>query len=253
MNETTTPVFANDDIFLITGKSRTGKSSSLQHIENPKGVMYLNCDSSGKKLPFKQNKDERFRDLIVTDPSQVYTAFEEAEEMKDIHTIVIDTLTYLMEMYESIYVIDSPNGMEAWSNFAQYFKKLINQYAAASSKNIIFLAHTFDQHNEIEMLIETSVPIKGSLKKNGIESYFSSVISTKKKSLKDLEPYESDFLTINEEEKLLGYKHVFQTRVTKDSINERISSPIGMWPIAETFINNDVQIVLNRLKEFYGK
>lgn len=88
--------------------------------------------------------------------------------MPEIHTIVIDSLTYLLDMYESIYVLPSANGMKAWSDFAQYFKTLMQQHVAKSTKNVIFTAHTSDTLNEGEMVMETKVPVKGSLKNNGI-------------------------------------------------------------------------------------
>ena len=44
---------------------------------------------------------------------QILEAFDAAEKMPDVHTIVVDTLTYLMEMYESIYVQNSANTMKA--------------------------------------------------------------------------------------------------------------------------------------------
>ena len=86
----------NNHLVLVSGKSSSGKSASLMAMDKPEGVMYLNCEN-GKKLPFKS----KFRELTVTDTDQIYQAFEEAEKMKDVHTIVIDSLTYLMDMYES--------------------------------------------------------------------------------------------------------------------------------------------------------
>lgn len=38
-------VKVNDNLVLIAGKSSTGKSASLMGLENPEGVMYLNCES----------------------------------------------------------------------------------------------------------------------------------------------------------------------------------------------------------------
>lgn len=48
-------------------------------------------------------------------------------------------------------------------------------------------------------------------------------------------------LDITEEEKELGFKHVFQTRLTKKSIGERLRSPMGMFSKEETYIDNDAQ------------
>ena len=98
----------NDNLILICGKSATGKSAALMGLKNPEGVMYLNCEA-GKKLPFRS----KFKQFTITDPLQVYEAFDHAETDPSIHTIVVDSLTFLMEMYESVYVVNSANTMQA--------------------------------------------------------------------------------------------------------------------------------------------
>ena len=236
----------NDHLVLLCGKSATGKSASLMGLENPEGVMYLNCEA-GKRLPFKS----KFMQLTVTDPHQIFEAFDVAESKPEVHTIVIDSLTYLLDMYESNYVLNATNGMQAWGQFAQYFKNLMQQYVAKSTKNVIFTAHTSDTLNESEMLMETKVPVKGSLKNNGVESYFSIVIASKKVALKALKDYKSDLLTITPEEEALGFKYVFQTKITKETVNERLRGPLGLFTTQETFIDNNMQLVLNRLREYY--
>ena len=236
----------NDNLVLIAGKSTTGKSFCLKDMKDPEGVMYLNCEA-GKKLPFKS----KFKQFIITDPLQVYEAFDAAENMPDVHTIVVDTLTYLMDMYESLYVYNAANGQKAWGDFAQYFKALMQSYVAKSTKNVIFLAHTVDSLNEGEMVMETKVPVKGSIKNNGIESYFSLVIGTKRMPLKALKDYQSDLLNITPEEQALGFKHVFQTKLTKETVGERLRGPLGMFDTQETFIDNNVQLVMDRLHSYY--
>jgi hypothetical protein len=237
----------NDNLVLLCGKSATGKSASLMGMSNPEGVMYLNCES-GKKLPFKS----QFKQYTITDPMQVYEAFQAAEEKPEIHTIVVDTLTYLLEMYESVYVTGSANGMQAWGQFAQYFKTLMQQYVARSTKNVIFLAHTADSLNEGEMVMESKVPVKGSLKNNGIESYFSIVIASKKVPLKTLKDSGSPLLTITPEEEAIGFKYVYQTKLTKETVNERLRGPLGLFTNKESYIDNNMQLVLNRLHEYYA-
>jgi hypothetical protein len=142
--------------------------------------------------------------------------------------------------------------MKAWGDFAQFFKTMMQQYVAGSSKNVIFIAHVKDQLNESDMVMETSVPIKGSVKNNGVESYFSCIIAAKKVKLKDLEGYSSDLLQPTPEEEALGFKYVFQTKLTKETVNERLRGPLGLWDTNETFIDNNVQLVLDRLHEYYG-
>lgn len=237
----------NDNLIMITGKSASGKSASLKDLKNPEGVLYLNCES-GKKLPFRS----KFIEKTVTDPLQVYEAFDWVEGQPHIHTVVIDTQTYLMDMYESLYVIGSANTQAAWGGYAQYFKNLMQQYVARSTKNVIFLAHSADEVNKEEMAVETKIPVKGSLKNNGIESFFSQVISAKKIPIKVLKEYANPMLNITPEDEMLGYKHVFQTRLTKDTVGERLRGPMGMFDIKETFIDNNAQLVLERLHQYYS-
>lgn len=236
----------NRRLVLISGKSTTGKTASLKDLKDHDGVMYLNCES-GKETPFKND----FREGIVTHPDQVVTAFEQAEDMPEVHTIVVDSLTYLMDMYESKVVLTASNTMKAWSGYGQYFKKLMQDHVAISTKNVIFLAHTLDVMNDYTMEMETYVPVKGALKNNGIESYFGTVVSTKKVPLKKLEKYQNDMLTITEDDEIVGYKHCFQTRPTKETINERIRGTMGLWSVNETFINNDAQILMDHINQFY--
>ena len=89
----------NDQLVLICGKSATGKSASLMGIKNQDRVMYLNCES-GKRLPFRN----KFKSYTITDPMQVLEAFDHAKENPDIDVVVVDSLTYLLDMYESIYL-----------------------------------------------------------------------------------------------------------------------------------------------------
>lgn len=237
----------NDFLVAVVGKSATGKSASLKDIENPEGVAYANCES-GKKLPFRS----KFNEIVITDPYQVIQLFQEVEEMPHIHTVVVDSLTFLMEMFESQYVVGSANTMQAWGQYGQFLKNLMQQHVAASTKNVIFIAHTGDKYNELEMVTEVSIPVKGAAKNVGVEAYFSLVIAAKKMTLKQLEKYKNDMLVITEEDQMLGYKHVFQTRPTKETANERLRGPMGMFSIQETFIDNNMQHVINRLREYYA-
>ena len=237
----------NDHLVLLGGQSATGKSASLREINDPEGVLYLNAEA-GKRLPFKA----KFLQKTITDPLQVFEAFDWAETQSKVHTIIVDSVTYLLDMYESLYIFGSSDGQKAWGEFAQYFKNLMQQKVAASTKRVVFTAHTINILNKTEMVMETKVPVKGSTKNTGIESYFSNVISSKKMTLKELEPYKSALLVITPEEEALGFKYVFQTKLTKDTVNERIRGPMGMWSNNETFIDNNMQLVLNRLQEYYA-
>lgn len=235
----------NDQLVLICGESATGKSACLRNLSN---VLYINCES-GKRLPFKANN---FKTMVVTDPYQVYDAFVQAEKLEDFPTIVVDGLNYLMDMFESVHVINSTNTMKGWSDYSQFFKNLMQQYVAASSKNVIFTAHTKTVFNETASAMETKVPIKGALANQGVESYFSCIVSTKKVKLSTLDNYKNDLLHISDRDLAVGYKHVFQTNITKETVQERMRSPMGLFTDQETFIDNDASLVLKRLQEYYA-
>ena len=249
----------NDHLVMISGKSATGKSASLRGLafdkndkplpeEQQSKVMYLNTES-GKKLPFPN----KFEKHVIIDPLQVFEAFDHAlANPNKYSSIIIDSQTFLMEQYESQYVLAVTDTMKGWSNFQQYFKKLMQHYVAQVPQQVAFTAHTMDVLNESEMAIETKIPVKGALKNNGIESYFSVVISTKRMPLNKLKGYENDLLVITEEEEIDQFKYVYQTRLTKETVNERIRSPMGMWSRAETFIDNNLALVFDRLNDYYN-
>jgi len=239
----------NDQLILVSGFSGGGKSASLRNIRNQEDWLYLNCES-GKRLPFA-NKFDKY---VITDPMQVMEAFDyaSAPEQAHIKGMIVDSLTFLMDMYESQYVLTAVNTMQAWSNFAQFFKTLMQQKVPTFGRPVIFTAHLLDVLDEKNMEMKTSVPVKGSLKNNGIEAYFSTVVNAKKMTLKDLEKFGSQLLTITDEEKEVGFKHVFQTRITKGTTGERIRSPMGMFDRSQTFIDNDCQLLLDHLKEYYA-
>lgn len=230
---------------MICGESGTGKTMSLKPLANDEGVCYANCEA-GKDLPFKY----KLRQVVITDPMDIYALIEEAEN-KPFHTIVIDTLTFLMDMYETQYVLRASNQMKAWGDYAQFFKTLMQEYVARSSKNIIFLAHTARVFNESEGTLQTRVPIKGALKDISIEAWFSVVLAAKKRTLKELEGLKSPYLNITPREERLGFKHVIQTDVTKDNITERLRSPDGMWGDNELYIDNNIGFVLDKLNDYY--
>lgn len=241
----------NPQLVLIAGPSGTGKSASLRNLKAPKGKQWWVCNTeAGKRLPFRPGP--QFEVYNITDPMEVHGAFDTAREDSDCYGVIVDTTTFMMDMYETQYVINSANTMKAWGDYAQFFKILMQEKVAKLGKPAIFLAHVLDVLDEKSAEIKTAVPIKGSLKNNGIEAYFSTVVYTKKMRLKDLEKYKNKMLTISPEEEALGFKYVFQTRVTKATTGERIRSPMDMFTVEETYIDNDANTLLNHLNAYYG-
>ena len=132
----------NDQLVLIAGYSGTGKTVSLRTLRNQHNWLYLNTEA-GKRPPFKHNfRDGGYR---ISDPLQVLEAFDHATDVDPtIEGIIIDSLSFLMDMYESVYVIGQGNTMQGWSNYAQFFKAIMQQKVTRFTKPVIILAHVRD-------------------------------------------------------------------------------------------------------------
>lgn len=237
----------NDQLILVCGYSGTGKSASLRDIKNKPKWMYLNTEA-GKRLPFKND----FNTFRIDDPYQVYEAFDYGTDNQDVEGIIVDSLTFLMDMFETQYVLTASNTMKSWSDYQQFFKRLLQEKVVKFSKPVIFTAHVKDVLDEKAMEMKTMVPVKGALANQGVEAYFSTIVATKKISIKDLGEYDHELLHISEDEQDLGFKYVFQTRLTKTSLGERIRSPMGMFNKNQTYIDNDCQLLLDHLNKFYN-
>lgn len=197
----------------------------------------------------------KFREVIITDPQEVLAYFDQCISSPDkVDGIIIDTLTFLLDMYESKYVLGSSNTMKGWSNYQQFFKELMQDKVPSFNKPVIVMAHTRMDLDEKSMTYFTAVPVKGALKNTGVEAYFSTVVSTKKVSLTDpdLQKSVGKLLTITPRDERLGYKHVFQVQPTKTTVNERIRSPMGLFEDEQIYTNNDAHLLLNHLKEYYS-
>ena len=62
-----------------------------------------------------------------SDPYQVIEAFEFGTNNLDVKGIIVDSLTFLMDMYETQYVLTASNTMKAWSDFNQFFKQMMQE------------------------------------------------------------------------------------------------------------------------------
>ena len=235
-------------VVLVMGKPSTGKTSSLRNLKNPEGVFYLNFD--GKGLPFKN----KFTVKKIEDVADTLDYLDAVKDEPKIHTIIIDTLTFMMDQYETQYVVYSSNTMQGWSNYQQFYKQVLHK-CKVSGKNVIVLAHSDTVMNEQEMVLETKVPIKGAIARRGAEADFEIILSSKTIPIKKLEYLgKTDLLQPEPLDGVQGFKYVFQTMIDKDTVNEKMRSPMGFWKYPEEkFINNDLQLVIDKLNEYFGE
>ena len=237
---------------LIAGVSAAGKSMSLRNLakDNPKKVAYLSAEA-GKSTPFANN----FTTLLtgLSHPNQVFDFFRQVEQMPEIEYCVLDGFNYLCEMYETMVVNTATNTMQAWGQYADFIKSFLQQIVGVSQKKWIILAH-----NNAELTPQGTyryyVPIKGSVARIGIESYFNVVVYAQRMELSKIMemPHNPNLLHITPRDERLGYKHVFQVQPTKETADGRIRDLEGMWGDDEIFIDNDAELLMNHLESYYN-
>ena len=135
---------SNNKIVLVMGPPSTGKTTSLLKMANTPGVVYINTDL--KAVPFKITKGG-MKHIEVSDPMDIHRAIEQIEGMDDVHTVVLDTVTYLMEQYESQYVQTSDDTRAAWGGYSNFYRTFMHEIKAGT-KNYIILSHQASDFNE---------------------------------------------------------------------------------------------------------
>ena len=237
---------SNNHIVLVMGKPNTGKSTSLRNLKNQESMIYLNTDL--KALPFKS---KFLKTIDVADAMDVIGYIQQIEEVPTVTGAVLDTLTFLMSMYERQYVLNSTNTQKAWGDYGNFYRDFIHAIKSGT-KDYAILAHEDTILNEQTMQMESKVPVKGSVGKTGVEADFTTILSTKEISVKKLEAYQNDLLHITDEEREDGVKRVFCTRISKEFIGDKTRSAMGLWKRNELFIDNNLDQVFTRLREYYA-
>lgn len=237
----------NDQLILICGYSGSGKSYSLKNIRNQDKWLYLNTEA-GKKLPFKN----QFKNIRIVDPKEVLSYFDAAIAAEDkSEGIIIDSIDFLMNMFEAKYIKTAADTRKAWGNYQTFFEQIFQDKIIRYGKPVIIIAHVADSYDEKTLDTKTSIPVKGALKNISIEAYCSFLIYAEKMTLKDLENYKNDLLHITAKDEATGLKYCFQTQLTKTTLNKKIRGPDDLFTLDETYIDNDAQLVLDKLTEYY--
>lgn len=238
----------NKNLVLVMGKPNTGKTSSLRNLPQ-QDMVYLNTDL--KEVPFR---DRFMANVEVSDARDILSYIEEIEGNPDASGAVLDTLTFLMQMYERQYVVPlagTKQGQAAWGDYGNFYREFIHAIKSGT-KDYAIMAHEEVSLNEQAMTMESRVPVKGAVGKVGVEADFTTILSTMQIPVKKLEGLENDLLTITDAEKEDGVKYVFCTRITKETAGGKMRSAMGLWNRNELYIDNDLDLVFKRLKEYYG-
>ena len=239
----------NKNVIMIMGKPNTGKSTSLRNMDQ-ESMVYLNADL--KELPFA----DRFMSSVeIADANDVLGFIQDIEAEEGVTGAVLDTVTFLMQMFERQYVAPfagTKTGQSAWGDYGNFYRNFIHAIKAGS-KSYVIMAHEDESLNEQSAMMESRVPVKGAVGKVGVEADFTTILRSMQIPVKKLEGFENDLLHITDEEREDGVKYVFQTRITKESAGAKMRSAMGLWSRNELYIDNDVKQVFDRLNKFYGK
>lgn len=238
----------NKNVVCVMGKPNTGKTTSLRNMELEK-YAYLNVDN--KEVPFRNRLKANVYIEKATDVSGYISDIEKTPELKG---GILDTSTKMMEMYERQFVVPlmgTAKGQAAWGDYGNYYREVIHKIKTGSKDYVVF-AHEDQFLNEQTMMMESKIPIKGSVGKIGAESDFSIILVSMQVPIKLLAGHKNDLLTITPEEEQDGVKYVLVTRITKEYAGSKMRAPMGLWSRDELYIDNDLNKVFNRLKEFYG-
>ncbi len=215
-----------DKTMLIVGDSGFGKTTSLRNLDLSK-MIYINVDK--KTLPFKSK--DLYKHVMLESTQQLINGLEAAEADEGVEFIVIDTLTFLGDMFYSEHIENSSNGMKAWGDYKSYLNHVIDM-GKRSNKHYIFLAHASDIYDEKEMVTKTFAKIQGSLKGGGIEAHFTFVFYAKVIPDSDGMP-----------------QYMLQTNKTKGNVGVSAKTPMGCFE--EAYIPNDVSEVMKTIDTFY--
>jgi hypothetical protein len=236
----------NKNVVCIMGPPNTGKSTSLRNMDLSNFV-YLNPDN--KEAPFK---GKFMANQFIERATDVPAYIQDIEASDKVKGAAIDTITKLMEMYERQVVVGAPNGQEAWGMYGNFVRQVIHQIKTGTKDYVVF-AHEDQFLNEQKHMMESKIPIKGSVGKIGLEADFSIILASAQVPVKQLEGHKNDLLTITPEEVEDGVKYVFITRPSGAYAGGKMRSPMGLWSRNELYIDNDLKKVFTRLKDFYGK
>jgi hypothetical protein len=233
---------------VIAGQSNTGKSTSLRNLNNREKYAYLNADD--KALPIR-GANAFLKNLRITDPTEVLGFYPQFEGYDGCEGVILDTLTYLMSSYERKIVNPSANTMDGWKNYGIFYKEL-NDLVKDSNKTHIIMAHTDTILNEQSMQMESKILVKGAVGKIGVEADHTVVVTTKQMPIAKLKKYDSPLLTYTSAEEAAGMKYVFSVQLNDQTIGDRTRAPFQFWEENEHYIDNDIQLVLDRWDEYYA-
>ena len=224
------------NLVIILGASGTGKSTSIKTL-NPQETVVLNI--LGKDLPFKGSRanytKEKLNLIQPTGWDNVQSMLQSiSKNYPNVHNIVIDDAIYVMRT--EFFDRSKEKGFDKYNELADHFRRIIAAGNNLRSDITVFM-----------MLHTETVEADGS-----VIGYKASTVG--KLLDKMYNPIESVSINLFSQPKYddkgkptFGfYTHPMKV----NGIEIPAKSPDGMFE--EDFIPNDLQLIVDKMKEYYG-
>lgn len=231
-------------LVVICGWPTAGKTTSLRGLRNQDKWVFGNIEQ--KQIPFKNT----FKSIDLPKTSDVKNFINAAKNQESIEGTILDGMDMYFDKWENENVKGSGNGLASWAEYQQMTTELVQRDLRAFKRDVILTWHLHQTIDEKTQKAKDSLAMKGALGRKGAELLFTNIFTAKCLDLTDLQPYENDLLTITDLDKKRGFKHVIQTQKTKETMNEPTRSLTDAFSIDETFIDCNLQLVLDRLHKF---
>lgn len=217
----------NQKIFLLVGASGSGKTSGMRNMPLEKTVL-INTELKSM-LPFRGHQRLK-RHWVVNDVNKFMAGLELIEKDEDIEYCILDSLSYLMNMYELQKVKPATNGQKAWGDYGDFYRTLI-MFIKNSKKSWVITCHPKEVFDEKAGEYRTSAAIKGSLS-GLVEADFNVVIYTDIGTNEDGMPM---------------YRYL--VKKTKETLGKSVKSPFMMFDEAHTQ-SNDIMEVFTAIENY---
>lgn len=224
------------NVIIILGKSGTGKSSSIRGLD-PKETVVLNV--LGKKLPFKgsnalYNKDAKnlFR---IDDYTQAINMLQGIDKGAPyVHNIIIDDAIYIMR--KEYFKRAKEAGYSKYTELAMHFQQIISTIENMREDiNVFLILHSEDVQSD-----KTTVGYKVSTIGQLLDNQYNPV---------EVVPMVL-YSAIKYNDKGVATYGFYTHRFMDGMVEIPAKSPAEMF--TEDFIPNDLGVVVEAMKEYYG-